>query len=164
LPRVAARSLLDSWDIRFKRSLLHVFSVTDLVGAAMGATACGVQNDEGAGEGAEALLLETELGNILLRAFDEGWRLETPDESERLSAEQALAIVAAVRHNPSELPRAWVLEQTQRLIGSLGTRLGERSAHPIVLRPDRADELRGLAQTILRLLDEFDVVGASEIP
>jgi hypothetical protein len=130
----------------------------------MSATACGVQDDEGAGEGAESLLLETASGNILLRALDEGWCLETPHETERLTAEQALTIIAAVRHNPTELPRAWVIEQTRRLIASLGTRIGERAAHPLVLGSERDAELRALAHTILRLLDEIDAVTASEIP
>src|SRR5579872_7041458 len=150
--------------IRFGRGLLHVFSMTDLLDAAIGATACGIQNDEGAGVGAESLLLQTELGNVLLRAVDEGWCLETPHETERLSAEQALAVVAAVRHNPTEIPRTWVVEQTRRLVASLGTRIGERAAHPIVLRPERAEELRALARTILRLLDEIDAVTLGDIP
>ena len=64
------------------------------------------QDDDGAGEGAQSLLLVTELGNVLLRALDEGWCLETPHEIERLSAQQALAIVAAVRHTATELPQA----------------------------------------------------------
>lgn len=62
------------------------------------------------------------------------------------------------------LPRAWVEEQTRRLITSLGTRIADRAAHPIVLGSERADELRALARTIVRLLDEIDAVTASEIP
>jgi hypothetical protein len=138
--------------------------MSELLSAAMSATAYGVQDDEGAGEGAQSLLLETEVGHVLLRALDEGWCLETPHETVRLSAEGALAVIAAVRENPTELPRAWVIEQTRRLIASLGTRIGERAAHPIILRSERADELRALARTILRLLDEIDVVTAGEIP
>lgn len=130
----------------------------------MNATAYGVQDDEGAGEGAQSLLLETAVGHVLLRALDQGWCLETPHETEWLSAEQALAVIAAVRKNPTELPRAWVIEQTRRLIASLGARIGARAAHPIILRSERADELRALARTILRLLDEIDAVSAGEIP
>jgi hypothetical protein len=135
-----------------------------LLDAAMSATGYGVQDDEGAGQGAQSLLLETALGNILLRALDDSWYLETPHETERLSAEQALAVVAAVRQNVDELPRAWVIEQTRRVVAALGSRIGERAAHPLVLSSDRADELRALARTVLRLLDEIDAVSYGDVP
>ena len=138
--------------------------MSDLLSAAKTATACGVQEDEERGAGAESLLLVTELGNMLLRTLDDGWCLETPHETERLSAQQALAIVAAVRHNPTELPQAWVVEQTRTLVASLGTRIGERATAPVVLGSEPADDLRALARTILRLLDEIDAVTAGDTP
>lgn len=87
---------------------------------------------------------------LTLRAVGEGWTLESPDEIEKLTVSDAIAV--AERWST----KGWVVGQTRRLISSLADSVARRAASVLDGNRMGEAEMRQTAGAILRLIDEAE--------